>query len=237
MVPPDAPRDADARGGRRKAAPYRPVGPAMRRSDDPDREEGMSQQALAERLYVTKGNISGLIDRLVAAGLVERRPIVADKRQYALYLTAAGRSDGGEGDRRPIPLDRLDPRAHGRGRPRSTGDAAHCAARHRPRAREAVECDGGQGVSGEAPFPVAFRAIPRGCGAISSVIAPWWSKFEPIFNSLRGRRRPADPNIIWRVAMSRLYRDGLPAASATASSSRRASVSGSLGKPARIHSA
>jgi DNA-binding MarR family transcriptional regulator len=53
--------------------------------------EGISQQALAQRLYVTKGNISGLIDRLVAAGLVERRPIAADKRQHALYLTLAGR--------------------------------------------------------------------------------------------------------------------------------------------------
>jgi DNA-binding MarR family transcriptional regulator len=54
--------------------------------------QGISQQALAERLYVTKGNISGLIDRLVAAGLVERRAIVADKRQHAIYLTAAGRA-------------------------------------------------------------------------------------------------------------------------------------------------
>jgi MarR family transcriptional regulator, organic hydroperoxide resistance regulator len=53
--------------------------------------EGLSQQALAERLYVTKGNISGLIDRLAAAGLVERRPIVSDKRQYAIFLTPAGR--------------------------------------------------------------------------------------------------------------------------------------------------
>jgi MarR family transcriptional regulator, organic hydroperoxide resistance regulator len=54
-------------------------------------KEGLSQQALAERLYVTKGNISGLVDRLAAAGLVERRPILADKRQYAIYLTPAGR--------------------------------------------------------------------------------------------------------------------------------------------------
>jgi MarR family transcriptional regulator, organic hydroperoxide resistance regulator len=54
-------------------------------------KEGISQQALARRLYVTKGNISGLIDRLVAAGLVERRPIAADKRQHAIYLTLAGR--------------------------------------------------------------------------------------------------------------------------------------------------
>src|ERR1700712_3960006 len=31
-------------------------------------EEGVSQQALAKRLYVTKGNISGLLDRLESAG-------------------------------------------------------------------------------------------------------------------------------------------------------------------------
>ena len=54
-------------------------------------KEGVSQQDLAERLYVTKGNISGLIDRLAAADLVERRPMAADKRQHAIFLTPAGR--------------------------------------------------------------------------------------------------------------------------------------------------
>jgi DNA-binding MarR family transcriptional regulator len=53
--------------------------------------EGVSQQELAERLYVTKGNISGLIDRLVAAALVERRAIAGDRRSHAIYLTPAGR--------------------------------------------------------------------------------------------------------------------------------------------------
>lgn len=53
--------------------------------------EGISQQDLAKRLYVTKGNISGLLDRLEAAGLVERRSTVADRRQYAIYLTPLGR--------------------------------------------------------------------------------------------------------------------------------------------------
>ena len=52
--------------------------------------EGMTQQDLAARLYVTKGNVSGLIDRLVEAGLVERRPIPGDRRSHALYLTEAG---------------------------------------------------------------------------------------------------------------------------------------------------
>jgi DNA-binding MarR family transcriptional regulator len=54
--------------------------------------EGVSQQTLAERLYVTKGNISGLLDRLEGAALVERRSILADRRQYAIYLTAEGRA-------------------------------------------------------------------------------------------------------------------------------------------------
>ena len=54
--------------------------------------EGISQQELAQRLYVTKGNISGLLDRLARAGLVERRSTAADRRQYAVYLTAPGRA-------------------------------------------------------------------------------------------------------------------------------------------------
>jgi DNA-binding MarR family transcriptional regulator len=53
--------------------------------------EGLSQQELAARLYVTKGNISGLIDRLVASGLVERRPLEGDRRSHAIFLTPAGR--------------------------------------------------------------------------------------------------------------------------------------------------
>ncbi len=54
-------------------------------------QEGVSQQELAKRLYVTKGNISGLIDRLEEAGFVERRSTASDRRQHAIYLTRAGR--------------------------------------------------------------------------------------------------------------------------------------------------
>jgi MarR family transcriptional regulator, organic hydroperoxide resistance regulator len=54
-------------------------------------EEGISQQTLAKRLYVTKGNISGLLDRLESAGLVERRSTAADRRQYEIHLTTSGR--------------------------------------------------------------------------------------------------------------------------------------------------
>ena len=54
--------------------------------------EGLSQQELAERLYVTKGNVSGLLDRMVEAGLVERRTIPGDRRSNALHLTPKGRA-------------------------------------------------------------------------------------------------------------------------------------------------
>src|ERR1700691_6112944 len=54
-------------------------------------EEGISQQTLAKRLYVTKGNISGLLDRLESDGLVERRSTAADRRQYEIHLTTSGR--------------------------------------------------------------------------------------------------------------------------------------------------
>ena len=59
--------------------------------------EGLSQQELAERLYVTKGNISGLIDRLAAAGLVERRTIASDRRSHAIFLTSTGRTVAQQG--------------------------------------------------------------------------------------------------------------------------------------------
>lgn len=55
-------------------------------------QEGMSQQELAARLYVTKGNISGLLDRMVIAGLVQRRVIATDRRSHAIHLTDEGRT-------------------------------------------------------------------------------------------------------------------------------------------------
>jgi len=60
--------------------------------------EGTTQQEIAERLYVTKGNISGLIDRMAEAGLVERRALPQDRRSHALYITDAGREALARGD-------------------------------------------------------------------------------------------------------------------------------------------
>ena len=53
--------------------------------------EGLTQQELAERLLVTKGNVCGVLDRLERAGWVERRPDPNDARANRLYLLPAGR--------------------------------------------------------------------------------------------------------------------------------------------------
>ncbi len=50
----------------------------------------MSQQALADQLMVTKGNVVGLVDKLSARGLLERKPSDDDRRVNLLKLTRAG---------------------------------------------------------------------------------------------------------------------------------------------------
>jgi DNA-binding MarR family transcriptional regulator len=52
---------------------------------------GLSQQALGEKLSVFPSRLVALLDELEERGLVERRDSPADRRSYALYLTGAGR--------------------------------------------------------------------------------------------------------------------------------------------------
>ncbi|HEX2508927.1 MAG TPA: MarR family transcriptional regulator [Microvirga sp.] len=78
-------------------------------------QEGLSQQELAARLYVTKGNVSGLLDRMVEAELVERRAIPGNRRSNALHLTEKGRKLAEQGiavqkDYVTRTLGSLDPR-------------------------------------------------------------------------------------------------------------------------------
>lgn len=49
--------------------------------------EGLTQGELADTLLVTKGNVSQLVAKMEAAGLLERR---AEGRSQHLWLTAAG---------------------------------------------------------------------------------------------------------------------------------------------------
>jgi DNA-binding MarR family transcriptional regulator len=54
-------------------------------------EENITQQELAERLLVTKGNVCGMIDRMEGNGWVQRRPDREDRRANRLFLTGSGK--------------------------------------------------------------------------------------------------------------------------------------------------
>ena len=51
---------------------------------------GLKMRELSRRLMVTGGNVTGLTDRLVAEGLVERHDDPADRRACTVRLTAEG---------------------------------------------------------------------------------------------------------------------------------------------------
>ena len=53
--------------------------------------DGLSQQALGEKLGMFPSRLVVVLDELEERGLIERRDNPADRRSYALYLTEAGR--------------------------------------------------------------------------------------------------------------------------------------------------
>jgi DNA-binding MarR family transcriptional regulator len=53
--------------------------------------EGLRMGELSRRLMVTGGNVTGLVDPLVAEGLVERVPVPGDRRASTVRLTPQGR--------------------------------------------------------------------------------------------------------------------------------------------------
>ena len=54
--------------------------------------EAITLGELSRRLMVTNGNVTGLVDRLVEDGLVERRVRRADRRSATVRLTDAGKT-------------------------------------------------------------------------------------------------------------------------------------------------
>lgn len=52
--------------------------------------DGLSQKRLAELLFVTKGNITGLVKRLEERGLIERQDDPEDRRKNIVTLTDEG---------------------------------------------------------------------------------------------------------------------------------------------------
>jgi DNA-binding MarR family transcriptional regulator len=51
---------------------------------------GMTLGELSQRMMVTNGNITGLVDRLAEQGLIRRRPSAKDRRVQIVSLTAEG---------------------------------------------------------------------------------------------------------------------------------------------------
>jgi DNA-binding MarR family transcriptional regulator len=54
-------------------------------------EDGLLLGELSRRMMVSNGNITGLAERLVQAGLIERNTLEADRRAVRVRLTAKGR--------------------------------------------------------------------------------------------------------------------------------------------------
>jgi len=55
-----------------------------------DKPDGMSQIELGRRLIMHRSNVTGLIDRLEARGLVRRKDADHDRRAYRIVATPAG---------------------------------------------------------------------------------------------------------------------------------------------------
>lgn len=58
--------------------------------------DGLTMGELSRRLMVTNGNVTGMIDRLVSEGLVERHQAPHDRRSQFVRLTPAGRQAFGD---------------------------------------------------------------------------------------------------------------------------------------------
>ena len=53
--------------------------------------DGMTLGELSSRMMVSNGNVTGLVERLVADGLLARKPAPNDRRANIVRLTASGR--------------------------------------------------------------------------------------------------------------------------------------------------
>jgi DNA-binding MarR family transcriptional regulator/cytochrome c556 len=121
---------------------------------------GLSFRELGERTLITKGTLTGVVDRLEARGLVERVASDHDRRSVTVRLTAAGdaSSAGVRAPRRahPARLRRLAP-----GRSRRARIHPDAVARRPPLGRSHVRrSPGPPGPVPHAPATASGRARP-----------------------------------------------------------------------------
>ena len=55
--------------------------------------EGLRMSEVSSRLGVSPGNLTGIVDRLVAEGLVDRRAAMGDRRALLVRLTTEGEAE------------------------------------------------------------------------------------------------------------------------------------------------
>jgi DNA-binding MarR family transcriptional regulator len=56
-------------------------------------DAGMTLSEISKRMMVSNGNVTGLVERLVASGHLERRAVPHDRRSQVIRLTRLGRDD------------------------------------------------------------------------------------------------------------------------------------------------
>ncbi|WP_441865484.1 MarR family winged helix-turn-helix transcriptional regulator [Phaeovulum sp. W22_SRMD_FR3] len=54
--------------------------------------EGMKMSELSLQLVVSNGNVTGVVDRLVTQGLLERQTVESDRRAFLVKITDKGRA-------------------------------------------------------------------------------------------------------------------------------------------------
>jgi DNA-binding MarR family transcriptional regulator len=56
-----------------------------------DARKPLTQREISDKMFVNKSNMTGLLTRLEAQGLIERLDVENDKRSYNIRLTSAGK--------------------------------------------------------------------------------------------------------------------------------------------------
>ena len=65
---------------------------ALFRADSGRADHGLTMTELSRALMVSNGNVTGIIERLVEDGFVQRRPDATDRRTTFVQLTPAGKA-------------------------------------------------------------------------------------------------------------------------------------------------
>src|SRR5207244_6166588 len=93
--------------------------------------EGMTLSDVSKRMMVSNGNVTGLVERLVESGHLDRRTSDADRRVQVIRLTKAGRGElpqnGGRHAKAGADVSRHTPPKHRRATTWAVDETKHSA--------------------------------------------------------------------------------------------------------------